>query len=230
MELILKELPESLQHYTGKSIPKWMRMLHPEAADSVLQLEKDSGGLVYNDVWRSAEVSLWAMKQKSGVMPPSFSGHNFGLSIDFAVEHTLKKLNWTYAQFLKFLEDRRWFCHRRDAALGSESWHFNFLPNGLPVGTLDVKKPATWALPVEQRMLLLYSEQLLLTPSQVQAGLKQLKMYSGDVDGILGPISSSAISVFQRAWGLPVTGEPNKTTQRTLAFVTATKKITPVGA
>lgn len=227
MELLLTELPESLLHYTGKSIPKWMRMLHPQAAVSVLRLETDSGGLVYNDVWRSAEISLWAMRQKSGVQPPGFSGHGFGLSIDFAVDATLKKLSWDYATFVAFLEARNWFCHRRDGKRGSEDWHFNFLPHGLLATLIDVKRAVTWAAPVEERIKALYGEQLRLGAMEQQAALKGLKLYTGDIDGQMGPKTQRAEAAFREKWGLPIAGE-NARYQRTLAFVTATKKMVPL--
>jgi len=227
MQLILSELPESLRHYTGKPIPLWMRRMHPTAARAVLELEKESGGLVYNDVWRSAEVSLWAMKSKSGVQPPGFSGHNYGLSIDFAVEDTLKARGWTYPYFYDFLEERGWLCHRRDKLRGSEDWHFNFLANDPEryKASAQLKRPATWSLPVETRILELYGDQFAMSSSLLQEHLKLLHMYSGDIDGDLGPLSREAIGAFQRAWGMKATGIPDSSFQRTLAFVTATKKV-----
>lgn len=227
MELILAALPETLLHYTGKPVPQWMRMMHPEAARSVLLLEKDSGGLVYNDIWRSAEISLWAMRQKSGVQPPGFSAHNYGLSIDFAVDATLKKLSWDYAKFVAFLEARSWFCHRRDGKRGSEDWHFNYLPYGLPAALVDVKRAGTWAAPVEARMLELYAPQMRLDAIEQQRALKQLKLYAGDLDGQMGPASQRAEAQFREKWGLPKAGEIARY-QRTLAFVAATKKMVPL--
>ena len=44
------------------------------------------------------------------------------------------------------------------------------------------------------------------TAAEVQSALKQNGYYSGPVDGIIGPMSRSAISAFQRSNGLPVTG------------------------
>lgn len=227
MELILAALPETLLHYTGKPVPQWMRMMHPEAAHSVLQLEKDSGGLVYNDIWRSAEISLWAMRQKSGVQPAGYSAHGVGIAIDFAVDHTLKKLSWDYAKFVAFLETRNWFCHRRDGKRGSEDWHFNYLPFGLPAGIVDVKRAVTWASPAEARMLDLYADQMRLDPLDQQRALQKLKLYEGDVDGVLGPKSQRAEAQFREKWGLPKAGVVARY-QRTLAFVTATKKMVPL--
>ena len=224
MELVLKELPATLAHFSGKPVPAWMRYLHPLAADSVVQLERESGGLVYTDIWRTAEVSLWAMRQKSGVQPPGFSAHNYGLAIDFAVDPTLKKLGWDYPKFQAFLEQRNWFCHRRDGRRGSEDWHFNFLPSGLSPSLVDAKRPATWANPAEANILEHYADQLQPGPAEEQKMLRQLGLYNGDIDGLLGPNSRRAAEKFREKWGLPPAGQ-NQRYLRTLAFVTATRML-----
>ena len=229
MELLLKELPPSLQHHTGGPVPKWMRVLRPDTADSLMALETESGGLVYNDIWRSAEISLWAMQQKAGVQAPGYSAHGFGLAVDFAVDATLARRGWSYAQFLAFMEAHRWFCHRRDGKRGSEDWHFHFLPKG-PIDFIklaDPKKPGTWALPVETRMLELYGNDFLLDTIAEQKALRTLKLYTGDVDGIVGPATKKAAEAFRRKWCLALT-DPMARYLRTLAFVTATKKTVPL--
>ena len=66
-----------------------------------------------------------------------------------------------------------------------------------------------------------YGPAMVLSPIQIQACLRRLRMYSGALDGELGPLSCQAVLVFQRAWGLPATGKANAITQRTLAFVSA---------
>ena len=231
MELILSLLPETIQHYTGKPVPLWMRRMHPECAKAVLVLEQD-GGLVYNDIWRSAEVSLMAMQSKTGVQPPGFSAHGFGLSIDFAVEESLKRRGWTYEQFLDYMAGKGWHCHRRDRKRGSEDWHFNYFgyESAHYLSFIDPAHPVTWAKGVEQKMVELYGNQFALTDTEVQAALKQVHMYSGELDGDIGPISREAIKAFQRAWHLTPTGQPDFTFQRTLAFVTATKTLVPIPA
>lgn len=229
MELILSELPETLRHYTGKPVPKWMRVLHPNAAASVLKLETELGPFIFTDLWRSAEVSALARAKKQGVQPPGYSAHNYGLSIDFSVEDCLKLKKVDYAHFTALLEGYDWHCHRRDGAPGkSEWWHFNFLGgDSKRLLALANKKSSTWALPVETKLQELYGPQMKLTAVEIQGRLKQLKMYSGDEDGRLGPISKQAILIFQKAWGLAPTGLADEKLQRTLAFVTATKKLVP---
>ena len=41
---------------------------------------------------------------------------------------------------------------------------------------------------------------------QVQLGLNVYGYYTGAIDGVMGPQTQAAISKFQSAWGLPVTG------------------------
>jgi hypothetical protein len=228
MELLLAELPETLKHYTGKPVPKWMRVMHPDAAASLVQLEKDTGGLSYTDIWRSAEVSLAARASKQGVQPPGFSGHNYGFSVDLDIDGILKAKKWTYAQLTAVMENHGWYCHRRDGQYGkSECWHFNYfgpLPERF-LKAIDPKKASTWSAGVEKRIVEVYGEDFELKPTTIQYSLKQLKMYVGAVDGQMGPITTAAIKAFQRAWGLTPDGQAGPKTQRTLAFVAATKKI-----
>lgn len=228
MELLLTELPETLRHYTSKPVPRWMRVMHPEAAASLIQLEKDTGGLSYTDIWRSAEVSLRARKVKQGVQPPGFSGHNFGFSVDLDLDGTMKLRKWTYEQIVAVMENHGWYCHRRDGKTGkSEWWHFNYFgphPEKY-LKVIDPKRASTWAAGVEKRIVDTYGEALQLKPTAVQWELKKLKMYHGGIDGDLGPLSVEAIKAFQRAWGLKPDGVPGPKTQRTLAFITAEKKI-----
>lgn len=226
MELTLAELPETLRHYTGKPVPKWMRVLAPDAAASILKLETEQGPLSYTDIWRSAEVSRLARATKRGVQPPGYSAHNYGLAVDFDIDGTMKLRKWSYAQMLAILEGYGWYCHRRDGASGkSESWHFNYLGAAvrkyLPLA--DPKRARTWAAPAEQLMADRYGKQMKLSAIEVQAALKSVRMYAGDLDGRLGPISKQGILAFQRAWGLAPTGLSDESFQRTLAFVTATR-------
>jgi len=230
MQLVLAELPDSLQHYTGKPVPKWMRRLAPDAAGSLLRVEAETGGLVYTDLWRSAEVSLAARAEKQGVQLPAYSPHNYGFAVDVAVDETLRKRNWSYTQLLGVLEGYGWYCHRRDGAPGkSESWHFNFLrPGGKPyLGNVDPKKATTWHLGVEARIQESYGAQLCLDTPGVQYALKKLRMYVGEVDGVVGPITRQGIAAFQRAWGLKATGVADEKTQRTLAFLACEVTLVP---
>lgn len=229
MQILLQALPETFTHYTGKPVPKWQRMLAPDAAASIIAVEKEIGPLRYTDMWRSAEVSLAARASKTGVQAPGFSAHNYGFSIDFDVEGNMKLHGWSYDKFRDLLNERGWYGHRMDGSRGSEEWHFNYFgPTEVATRFLaeGVKgRGGTWALPVELKMKENYGAGWVLSTVEIQEKLKELKMYHGDVDGIVGPLTREALKAFQRAWDLIASGTGDERTQRTLAFVTATKKM-----
>jgi hypothetical protein len=230
MLLSLSELPESLRHYTDKPVPKWMRRLAPEAAGSLLRIEAETGGLVYTDLWRSAEVSLAARADKHGVQPPAYSAHNFGYAIDVALEETMRRRDWSYVQLVGVLEGYGWHCHRRDISPEKpESWHFNHLGPGYKayLETVSARKPTTWHLAAEARIQKVYGDALQLDTPGVQYNLQKLKMYVGEIDGVAGPITRQGVLAFQRAWGLPATGQADEKTQRTLAFIAADVSLVP---
>lgn len=186
--------------------------LHPDAAEAFVALESATGGLVYSDIWRSAEASLEARKSKRGVQRPGFSAHNWGIAFDCAVDATLKLHDWKYPQLVAACAQHGWYCHRADGARGFEDWHFNWLGAG---------NKAHGESAALQRVRALYDADLALDAKEVQAGLMRLRMYRGDIDGIIGPRSQEAIEAFARAWLLP-TAEWKHTSsmfQQTLAFV-----------
>lgn len=233
MKLLLAEIPESLEtllHYTGKPVPKWMRKLAPDAAASLIKLDRDTGGLSYTDLWRSAEVSLMARQSKRGVQAPGYSGHNYGFSVDLDLEGTKKKRGWTYLQIIEAMQAHGWYCHRQDGKDGrSESWHFNYFGKDYPKYLKHSSShiSSSWSQPVEALMQERYSAQMKLSDIEVQASLKKLKFYSGELDGKIGPISRAGISQFQKAWDLQATGMADLRTQRTLAFLTAEITLVP---
>jgi peptidoglycan hydrolase-like protein with peptidoglycan-binding domain len=53
----------------------------------------------------------------------------------------------------------------------------------------------------------------------VQKKLRDLGLYNGRADGILGPSTTEAINLFQEKSGLPVTGVIDKETRRTLGLM-----------
>lgn len=207
--------------------PKWALFVHPDAAPSLLELS--SMGVRVTDLFRPPDISLSAMAEKRGVQPPGYSGHNYGLCVDVDIEGTLKDTGWTYSELYDKMEEKGWFCHRRDKNKGrSESWHFNYLGDRKDLLALATKHSSTWHLPIEARVKELYGESFKLTPEKAQEELKQLKLYSGEIDGKIGPMSKRAIMQFQKTWGLIATGELDERTQRVLALVGAEKDILPV--
>lgn len=213
------------------TLPERFRYLHPEAASAFEAMEAATGGLIYSDILRSAEGSFQAMQAKTGVQPPGFSAHNFGFAVDVAVEETLKLYEWDYGRLLVEMEAHGWHCHRRDGARGYrqfEYWHFNHLGDRAQDYFKQTRLDGTsWAGAAELRIQSVYGPDFELTDLQVQEALKKLHMYSGDLDGIIGPHSRQAIAAFQRAWHIRATviGAAGPRTRRVLAFVAAEREI-----
>src|SRR5688500_12568851 len=97
-------------------VPKRMRFLHPEAAESLVGLEGDTGGFVYSDIYRSAESSLAARRIKRGVQRPGYSGHNYGFSVDLDIEEIMRTKKILYRDIIHLMQKRGWYCHRRDGS------------------------------------------------------------------------------------------------------------------
>jgi len=230
MCLRLRKLPATILGIYGpgkNSLPERMRYLEPEAADSYLALEATPQRLRVTDMWRSADSSLQASLEKRGVQRPAFSGHNYGLSIDLDVRDCMDRLHMSKRALDDFMASQGWYCHRKDHVLDSEGWHFNFLGIGGDAERYLAQsaRAQSTAPALEAKIQELYGADLDLPALQVQAALRRAHLYTGDLDGILGPMSRRAILSFQRAWELPATGVADTVTQRTLAFVTAEVEI-----
>jgi hypothetical protein len=226
MKLRLRALPATVRGIYAtragpNTLPERFRRLAPDAADALLRLEAATGGLIYTDMLRSAEESLAARKRKVGVAAPGWSGHNWGFSVDVAVEETLKLRFWKYADLLEAMRVHGWHCHRRDGAVGyrqMESWHFNYFGDDAAKWLAHAHE--SWSAPVEHLIEAVYGP-FQLTVREAQAALAKLRMYSGDVDGLLGPITRESILAFQRAWLLIPHGVLDARTERTLLLVAA---------
>lgn len=209
------------------TLPERFLFLWPEAAESFARMERETGGLVYSDIFRSPRGSLEAVTAKRGAQPPSYSAHNFGLAFDVAVEETLRLRHWTYDLLLAKLEVYGWLCFRRDGAEGyrkSESWHFTFFGDA-PAKYLGLAVTEGWTAPVERRIQDLYGDGFRLADVEVQEGLARLGLYRGRVDGVLGPKSRVAVLAFQRAWKLAESGDADARTRRVLAIVAAEHEV-----
>jgi hypothetical protein len=90
--------------------------------------------LVYSDMYRSSLGSLKAYcdPNKKGVQKPGYSGHNFGISVDLAVDATMKRHKISYDKLVNTLIAWGWTPYAgitKDAKYQngvSECWHFNF--------------------------------------------------------------------------------------------------------
>lgn len=214
MNLLLQQLPQLAgpndDSYHGLA-PKRALYMRPEAAVALMLVEKDTDGLVYTDIFRSAQAILAAYKAKPGITQPvGYSFHGYGGAVDLDVDSCLKKLGTNYEGLVEIMAARKFYCHRRDGnPTGSESWHFNFLgddADALLAATTDDHK--TWAAPAEAMIQKWYGPNLVLTEDQIN---------------LLIPVAHATdVADFQRKWALTDDGIAGPRTQRTLAYVTAT--------
>lgn len=212
MRLDLVAVPPCLGIYDG-ALPARMRYLHPTAAEAFVGI---AGVAVVSDMFRSPESSLRAVREGRGAQPPGYSAHNFGLAIDVDIAATMRRLVVTTKAGLDAaMESHGWYCHRRDHVVGAEAWHYNYLGPGATVaGALTSDE-------VESRILGLYGDALGPDNRECQRLLARLRMYGGELDGAIGPLTREAARVFERAWGLNVDGVLDARTRRTLAYVAA---------
>ncbi|HKE15216.1 MAG TPA: peptidoglycan-binding protein [Kofleriaceae bacterium] len=223
LTLSLRSLPaQAVRGIYGPSkdqMPERMRYLHPDAAASYLEMADFA---VVSDMFRSPESSLQAVREKRGAQPPSYSAHNYGLAIDLDIDAAKKRWNHGSKQALDAeMESRGWFCHRRDHTMEFEAWHFNFLGIGAPI---PAGIHSTAGL-VEARIVSLYGAGFAPDDTESQRLLAGLRLYAGEIDGDIGPLSRESIRAFQRTWGMPDTGELETRTRRTLAYVTCTRSL-----
>lgn len=233
MKIQLTQLPDTLKGPSDpdyrNQVPRRARFLEPTTATALLKLLADcDNALVFTDVYRSPEASLAAMRVKRGVQPPGFSAHNFGVAFDLDVGASLRALKTSYTGLEEMLNKHGWYSHRRDLdPVASESWHHNFYP-GDPkkyLNLADLDNHSSWALPVEARIQELYGKDFDFDDVTLQTYLQSLKLYSGELDGKIGPLAQEATRVFQRAWNLAPDGAAGPRTKRTLAVVAATIQV-----
>lgn len=234
------------------SMPWRALFLHPFAAASYIE-ELHPAGVAVSDMYRSAESSLNAVATGRGALPPGFSLHNFGEAIDLRVADTMKRMRdlgipiKTKRDLDLWMQERGWYCHRTDHAMEHESWHYNafllypalgFTPSLPVINPKKYDSTSGWAEELVKKM---YRDQLYPNDLEVQTLLKKLGMYSGALDGDLGPQSKSAIAAFQRAWGMGKDGDEvtytlvqggklDDRTRRTVAFLASEKAVVPVPA
>jgi hypothetical protein len=227
LTLKLTKLPLATQGiYTINGVegrmPDRALFLHPDAASSFASF---AASVVCSDIFRTAEASLAAVKANRGAQPPGFSAHNFGLAIDLDVKASMEKMRivkGAKATLDDCMEMHGWFCHRRDHAMGPESWHYTFLGAGAVVSP----KVQTLVNYTEARIVSLYGDYLKPDDTECQRLLQKLRLYNGGIDGAIGSQSKAAINVFQRGWRLTI-GLLDAKTRRTLALVAADRAIVP---
>lgn len=207
---------------SGKDFPARMAFLQPEAA-AAYTAAASKLKLVVSDMFRTAEESLRARAEKSGVQPPGYSAHNYGLAIDIATDAVLKATKLTKPALDAQMEEYGWYCHRKDGKRGMEDWHYNFFGNRdqAEPWVKVCAKSTNRSSGIEAKIKETFGDQLKLTAEEAQIALAKLKMYHGEIDGKFGSGSKQALMAFQRAWRLPATGAIDERTERTLAYVSA---------
>lgn len=221
----LERVPNVLGIYgaSGDFFPRNAALLHPEAARDFARACVEVGRLRVSDMFRTAEQSLQAREQKSGVQPPGYSAHNFGLAIDVDVERLCRDFGLKKVGLDERMAACGWYCHRKDGKPGSEWWHYNHLGTGSSAKALLAasERSSNTSAAIEARIVQLYGAGFRLADADTQAALARLGLYRGELDGIMGPRSKQAVAAFQRAWNLESTGLADAATKRTLALVSA---------
>lgn len=207
-----------------ESFPARAAYLHPEAATAFLGMEQQEGPARYSDILRGADESRKACMAGRGSQPPGYSGHNFGLAFDIDVEGVMRERNWTYERLAKVLMTYGFHPYRRDLSRGPEDWHFNYLGPYAQHILRKTSDRAKWQTAAEEVICSYYPNIAPLEPEEIQAALKKLGLYSGDVDGEIGPLTKTAVNLFNQAWNIGI-GLMNDRFHRTLAFVAADRAV-----
>jgi len=192
-------------------LPRRMRLIHPSAYDDLKHLQEATKyQLVYSDMFRTFKASMLARKRKPGLVAfPGYSGHNFGISIDLAIEPCLEALSEMHDLVPPepALSDLRWVLRRYNwTPIRSEPWHFNH-SEGL-----------SHALPWINET---YGAHFNLTTWEIEAALFELGYNTYPIDGILDGKDTQEIRRFQRESGLQPDGIAGRKTQRLLSCLCA---------
>lgn len=216
MKLVLHQVP------AAKGTIR-MPFLAPEAALSLVAIEKEVGKLTYSDMWRDATSSSLSRRIRINTPRPGYDPHNFGLSVDINTKITLEDRKLRYEDLLRIMKKRGWLCQRRDGEgekPGSEQ--FNFFKDE-PIRYIEkcTMDPTTWDSAAELRIWELHGKSFQLTIKEVQTLLSKISFYAGQLTDTNDVYSREAIMAFQRAWELPQSGIPDISLCRVLSFVAA---------
>lgn len=204
-------------------MPDRSLFLHPDVVPDYLAIADQ---VVVSDMFRDATGSLLAKRSKRGAAAPGYSAHNYGLAIDIDIAATRHNLRATSKGDLDAKMAAHGFvCLRTDHDTGGfESWHYTHLGRGYQVTSHEEYLTAE----TEARIRQFYAAQWRPTAWQCQEALARLRLYHGEIDGILGPLSIEAMTAFKRTWGL-FNGRPwDAKARRTLAYVAAERVIEPL--
>lgn len=218
----LKVLGPKGEVYKGV-MPKRMKYFHPSAASNFQSLVEAYPGIAVSDGYRDPIASLVARQNKSGVQPPGYSAHNFGIAFDCDIEQTLKNLGVSYTELLGIFKSYGWTCHRSDGQRGKEDWHFNCLNMG-DTPPKGAEGPQLW-MRQNYPEFCRESDATWDDIEWVQAMLAKLKLYHGEIDGQWGPLTRGSIKAFCNTYDLGPYISLNEKLIRTLAIATAEKEL-----
>jgi hypothetical protein len=204
--------------------PARAAFMYPEAAEAFHFMEKQEGPFSYSDILRGADESRKACMAGRGSQPPGYSGHNFGLSFDIDVERSMLERKWGYERLAKVLMTYGFHPYRQDLSRGAEDWHFNYLGPYAKHILRKTKERALWQTAAQEVINAYYPSFSPLSAHEIQAALKKLGLYSGEVDGNIGPLTKTSVNLFNQAWNIGI-GLMNERFMRTLAFVAADKVV-----
>lgn len=215
--------------YNGK-MPARALFVHQQAYHALMRI---APYVVLSDLFRSPESSLAAMAKKTGVQPPSYSHHNYGAAVDLDVKASLKRGKFRDKRQLdEYMYATGWPpFNARLGATGAESWHYSYLPTFGGAARNTAAAAEAWI--VSQ-----FGADFKLSAMGIQQALANLRLYRGAIDGRIGPLSRTAIAMFQRSlrigsWakkkGLRVfvEGTCDAVTMRCLAYCAATRTVQP---
>lgn len=230
--------------HTPNGMPLRALFVHPEVWPAFRVIAPE---LVVSDLTRTAESSLARMATAPGLtQAPGYSHHNVGGAFDLDIMASVKRGNWRNRSamdehLIEMGFPPFWWKPGANAPPpnkpGSETWHHSWLPRDLHMREPHGRSTAAAA---EDTMLRWYPWLDLSTWRNpllsAQYMLKRLGHYSGALDGAFGPLSRTALAMFQRAlmvrsWCRKkgVTdfeeGKLDKATARVLAFCAAERAI-----
>ena len=147
-----------------------------------------SGDIVISDFYRKPSESYIAFHKKGGmVASPGLSGHNYGLSMDIAVDATCSKTGMARPILVQKLSELGAF------GISSEAWHYNFMfkaANEYFFSLFDVF-PVKAVKKIKSNLIATYSENI--TP------VKNVKALQADlglkVDGVIGKRTILSVSM-----------------------------------
>lgn len=211
---------------TDGKLPKRMSWLEPKAATDFKRMIEASGNRIeFTDVYRSVFYQLQCIQgateaKRRLYAPPTKSGHNFGMSIDVAIDETLENfaasgVNELIIASRNYQALRRWFAQYGWMYIEKERWHFDHLDGHANVCT---------------RINDVYGQAMTLSNVDVQ---RALNVFVGKnlpapltEDGIIGAKTANACAIADKILGAGPEdcAGPSPWFRRLLAGVTATIK------